>query len=193
MSPVRATLLLALLLAWPIGRAAGTTPELSPEEEEALAAREVVVRVDERASSLRMIAIADVSAPPAQVLDATMRVERLAAIGAVDAFSVYERSADRVGARVEASALGVRMAYHVLYLADRAALRVTYGLDPTRENDVATLEGSYDYVAIPGGTRIVNRASGDPGIWLPGFAKRSLLARSMREKLEIIRATAEEG
>ncbi|MFZ5479548.1 MAG: hypothetical protein ACOZNI_22475 [Myxococcota bacterium] len=176
---------------WPLLMLLAAAPPLAPGETEALARREVVVRVDDGEDGTSLVALVRVAAPPDRVLSACMEVERLANVRGVASIEVYDRSMDRVAARVEIEALGLSRAYHVVHRADRARGRVDYALDPGRRNDVTRLEGSYEVFPDEGGTLLVNRGSGDVRGWVPPRVRRWAATRAVREKLELIRQGAE--
>ncbi|MFZ5481989.1 MAG: hypothetical protein ACOZNI_34835 [Myxococcota bacterium] len=177
---------------WLLGLFLFAAAPLSTGEVAALARRDVVTRVEDREMAASMIGFVRVDAPPQRVLAAAMEVERFEGIDHVSSVRVYDRGPDHVAARIEVRAFGMRRAYHVVYRADRARGRIDYALDPGRSNDVARLDGSYEFEPFDGGTLVVNRVSGEDGGLVPASIRRWALARGMREKLEVIRAAAED-
>jgi len=103
-----------MLLAMPLSPARAAFPdpppavEVSPEEEEDLLARDIVLRVEDTEEGASTVAILDVAAPPRKVIDSVMDVTaRVDEVGSIKSASVYQRrSSSTPGTRSTATWAG---------------------------------------------------------------------------------------
>ncbi len=178
-----------------LGLAAHTMAPVPPpvsvtaEEAAQLAQGDIVVRY--RGGGKPTLAVVDVAAPPAKVMDAVLDLRaRGGDIGALKSVEVYEETPARLGARWELGMSVFTATFHIRYEVDRAAGWCTYTLDDTRENDVSSSEGSYQVYALGAGSRLVYRSvSSMEGA--PDWLKKKVAHSSAREMLGGMKARAE--
>lgn len=185
---------LALAFAAVAGSPGSAPAPVSVTAEEAarLAAREVVVR-PAGGNAGQTLAIADCRATPAEIIDAVLDVEpRQREVSALTGVDVYLRQPDAVGAKFTVTVLGSDTVFHVLYDVDRDGGYTRYHLDPTKPNDLAQSDGSYQAYGLGGDvTRLVFRTTVDNGGWVPGWVKEKLTAGPLVDQVNGIRARAE--
>jgi hypothetical protein len=188
MSAVRTRALLACLSIVLLGAA----PSLSSEEQAALSRREVVIRSEETAQGGEVVAVVAVNAPAEKVLDAVLDLPpRADEVGPLTEVSVYKNEGDEVAAKFVISVMGSATTFHVLYDVDRAGLKTTYSLDPSKTNDIASSDGSYEVVPNGTGSHLVYRSAVTSDSWVPSWLKQKLTEGPLIEQLEGIRARAE--
>jgi hypothetical protein len=174
-------------------RTAAACPDLSPEESDRLAAREVVVCADEVEGAPHTIAFVDVWAHPDAVLDAVLDLEpRAEEVGPIASVDVYLRTPERLGARISLSVLGVETIFHVLYSIDRPSHRTSFSLDTSQENDIASSAGTYAVETVsPGRSRLTFTTLVDGGSGVPEWLHTRVTRGPLLEQLEGIRSRAE--
>lgn len=188
--------LLLLLLPWLCAAIPDQPPApilLGAEESAQLAAGQVVVRVDAGGESGGgATGVVDVAAPFerawAALLDMPARVGEVGGLRSVTNYTQEERT---VGTRWELKVLTTSVVFHLLYHLEPERGWVRYALDPSRPNDLVTVEGAYQVYAVPGGTRIVYRSESDSGRPIPQWVKRWLAVDSLTDQLLGIKARAE--
>jgi hypothetical protein len=184
---MRAALLLASALAL-----APPPPALqaSPAEEQALRAREVVVR--RAAAGAEHVAMVNVLAPPPLVLDAVLDLgARVGEVPGLRRASVYERGPGRIAAEWEVGLLGYAVAFSTRYEFDRAAGWTTWSLDPARKSDLKLAQGSYQALPTAQGSRLIYRARTEPSGVVPEAIQQRISDESARQMLRGMRDRAE--
>ncbi len=167
-------------------------PEPTAEEAAKLAAREIVVRTDLGESGGGVVGLVDVAADRTATWNALMDFDaRVDAIGALKSVTSYDVTETGRGATWTLKVFGVSVEFSNRYELDRAAWTCVYALDPSKENDLQSVSGSYQLVEIPSGTRLVYRSQMESGAPVPSFVKKWLAVDSLNEQLEDIRKRAE--
>jgi hypothetical protein len=187
-----------LLLPWLLGAIPQEPPPplaLTEAEEAALAARKVVSRVAEEDQGGEVTGIIDVAAPLKASWDAIHDfVARKLEIKALHDVSVYTPAGvSPVGVRWHLRILGSDVIFHLLYRMDPAQSWTRYALDTSQSNDVVAVEGAYQVLSRPGGSRIIYRSFTDSGRRIPAFIRNWLAVGSLEEQLEGMRRRAETG
>ena len=111
--------------------------------------------------------------------------------GAVIVLAVDDRDLPKgLGATFTLSVMGSSVVYHLRYQIDRAAGFCTYTLDPERQHDIASVEGSYRLEPLPQGIRLIYQSRTDAGRAVPGFVKNWLASSSVKTQLEAMKKRA---
>lgn len=189
---------LLLLLPWLIAAIPQDPPAplvLTAAEEAQLADRKVVSRVAEEEQGGEVTGVIDVAAPVKSTWDAIHDfMARKLEIKALHDVKVYTPAgASPVGVRWHLRILGSDVVFHLLYRMDPAAGWTRYALDPSQANDVAAVEGAYQVLSRPGGSRIIYRSFTDSGRRIPSFIRNWLAVGSLEEQLLGMRRRAELG
>jgi ribosome-associated toxin RatA of RatAB toxin-antitoxin module len=162
----------------------------SPAEEQALLAREAVVR--RAAAGAEHIAMIDVLAPPPLVLDAVLDLgARVGEVPGLRSAKVYERGPGHIAAEWQVGFLGYTVAFSTRYDYDRAAGWTTWSLDPARKSDLQRAEGSYQAVPTAQGSRLIYRARTEPSAAVPEAIQQRISDESARQMLRGMRDRAE--
>ena len=61
------------------------------------------------------------------------------------------------------------------------------------EGDLASIEGSYGFEQTAGGTAATCTQAIELGFWLPGFLRKTIEAKALRDSVEEFRAAVERG
>ena len=172
--------------------ALAASPVLSDAERSLLASGETVARIDLVHTTADSTAIIDISATPekvmAAVVDLPSQVPDVTTLRDVD---MYTSDSGRLGARWQTGALGQTMTFHVLYDVDRSANSCHFALDPGRDNEMVSMQGSYEIFPTPEGSRLVYHNVSDPGREAPGWLRRMLEQNVLVQQLVSIRRRAE--
>lgn len=183
-------LLASLVLAAP------SAPTLNDQEEQLLSRDKVAVRPPASATGQAM-GIVDIEAPAEQVWEAIFDFPaRVQETGALDRAEVYAPASDPggLGVEFELSVFGARIVFSTRYSYQPEQGYCSFGLDPAREQDLVSVQGSYQTLPGPGGqTRLVYRSQTDSGRSVPGFIRRWLAVESLSRQLEGIRDRAQEA
>jgi carbon monoxide dehydrogenase subunit G len=164
---------------------------LSEAESSTVSKGKVVIRSEVTDTGGMVTGVVDIDAPPEAVWAALFDLgARVSEIGALDAVSTYQEG-EPLGVRWELKVLGTRITFHNLYHSDPEAGWCRYALDPSRENDLVSVEGAYQIYPAGDSTRLVYRSMTDSGRTIPAFVKNWLGSRSMLAQIEGIRARAE--
>lgn len=166
---------------------------LTAEEEAELAAGEIVIRMDRGSETGGgAIGVVDVEATPEAALAALMDLgARVGEVGGLKAVETYLDEPGRLGVRWELKVLTFPVVFHNLYTIDQSRGWVRYSLDPSRENGLAAVEGSYQVYPVPGGARIVYHSETDSGRPVPQWVKRWLATGALKEQLRGVERRAE--
>ncbi|MBW1877889.1 MAG: hypothetical protein JRJ84_05970 [Deltaproteobacteria bacterium] len=194
---------ISMLLAMPLSPARAAFPdpppavEVSPEEEEDLLARDIVLRVEDTEEGANTVAILDVAAPPRKVIDSVMDVTaRVDEVGSIKSASVYHHEPtaipEELGVQWEIRVVGKKIVFHTWYEVDRDLGWCTYRLDAEQENDVKSAAGSYQVYENGTGSRLVYRSAAEAGTSVPSWLKRWLVSGSLKDQLKGIRERAEQ-
>lgn len=152
---------------------------VSTAETTQLGAGQLVFR--EEADGLN-IAILDVAASPSAVMAAVLDLApRVNEISNLLSFEAYNDGPGRKSARWELGASVYAATFHVLYEYDLATGWCVYTLDTSKENDISSVEGSYQVYPVDGGSRLVYRSQQQNNI-LPAWMMKKF-ARSGAEEL----------
>lgn len=189
----RAWLALALLL--PVSAvAAPPTYTLTRDEAAALDEGEIVVRRQESGAVTGAIGIVQVAASPRIVLEEVMNLEaRVSEVGSLRSVELYSEEGlpGPIGVRWTLSVLGISVVFHLLYDCHLDEGYCSFWLDPTQPNDVEAAEGHYLVTPRGEGTRLVYANRTDTGRSVPGWLRRWLAGRSLRQQVDGIRKRAE--
>jgi hypothetical protein len=183
-------LLLPVLAAWLVAAA----PTLSSDELAELAAGDTIVRNDDLpGGGTEIVAVTDSKASADALLDAVLDLPpRADDVGVISKIEVYENTPTRVAAEMQLTIVGTVTAFHVVYDVDRAAHKATFALDPTRENDIESLAGSYEVLTLPDGTnRLVYRGVVEKSGYVPQWLRSKLEQGPLIEQMQGIRRRAE--
>jgi hypothetical protein len=162
---------------------------VTAEEQALLDKGEIVVRY--AGASKPTLAVVDVAAAPDKVMAAVLDLPaRIHDIGGLKSVEIYDSSPTGIGARWEMGLALFTATFHIRYELDRAKGWCTYTLDPAKDNDISSSEGSYQVYAQGTGSRLVYRsASSIKGA--PDWVKKKLAYSSAREMLGGMKARAE--
>ena len=162
---------------------------LTDEETVLLAAREIVVRDSGQGS---VIGVVDVRATPRVLLEEVLNLPaRVEEVGPLQQVSIYHEGPSSLKVRMEVGMLGIRAAFHVAYDVDWDAGWCTFHLDPARENDIDSTDGSYQVYAAGDGARLVYRSEATASGPTPGWLRDMLTSHSMTQQMEGMRVRAE--
>lgn len=189
-----------LLLASLSGPAAAlpAPPErtmLTSAEQALVAKGEVALRSGKQNSDGMTLAIIDLRATPAAVIDAVVDLmPRVAENSLIDRAAYYREERDPAGTgwlgiQWFVGGLGITKAFHVLYEYDRNQGYCVYSLDGSKPNEISAAQGSYYAYPSSGGSRLEYRASADAGggSWL----RSQVEGAALREQLLGIQARAQ--
>lgn len=191
----RSVMLLVGLLLASAPAAAGSLPPsvqdvpvATDAERAALRTGEIVVRVEDDGWTYAWV---QVDATPDRILDAVLDFHaRAGDVAAIKEVEVYLDQGDTRGVRWDLSMAGVKVRFHTLYQIDRAALRTTYVLDESRENDLGDTVGAYTVLSGEGQpSTLVYQARSDSKA--PDWVRKLLTQRSSRAMLGGMKARAE--
>jgi hypothetical protein len=190
--PVMVPLVLLLCAAVP-DRAPTPSLPLTAEETTTLDRREVVVRFDEAsATGGGAVGVIDVSSPIEATWKALLDVEaRVGEIGGLSSCTKYLDEPTRMGARWEVKVLTTTVVFHVLYELDPASRFVRFRLDPSKPNDLVSVNGAYHLLPAGADTRLFYWSETDSGRPVPKWVARWLANDSLGEQLTGIRGRAE--
>jgi hypothetical protein len=164
-------------------------PPLAVSAEEATQLRDGQLVFREEASGLN-IAILDVASSPDAVMHAVMDLApRVEDIGSLLSFETYNDGPGRKSARWELGASVYSATFHVLYAYDHAKGWCVYTLDTSKENDISSVDGSYQVYLVEGGSRLVYRSQQQNNI-LPGWMMKKFARGGAEELLRGIAARA---
>lgn len=180
--------MIGLLLCAVAGAAPGVT--LSTEQLAELRAGEVVVVGQ---GETTVVAVVDVAAPPREVLDAVMDLApRVGEVGTLKSMQQYLDEPGREAVRWELGIGPARVAFHTMYQCDYTALRCTYGLDASKDNDLSAGSGAYEVEPLPeGGARLYVTLHGSADRGVPAWARKLLVSGSTKELVGGIKSRAE--
>ena len=166
---------------------------LDPDEQAEIDARKIVIRFDDDQSTAGQVTgILDLRASPAIVWAAIFDFEaRVAEIGPLKSASTYAAEGFDVSARWVISAIGTQIVFHANYAIHERERWCTYALDDRKENDLLSVDGSYQVYPQGSGTRLIYRSASDSGRSVPGWVKRWLAVDTLTEQLEGVRGRAE--
>ena len=175
--------------------AAATPPPPAPvsltdTEEATLRKGDVMVRYggDER----QTLAVVDVAAPPATVMRAVMDLPaRVHDIGSLSAVELYNHQGDDISARWTMSVAMVSVVFHIRYDCDMAVRWCVYSLDPARDNDIDSSNGSYQAYPHDTGTRLVYRTD-SIAAGAPEWVRKKLAGSAAKEMLGGMKRRAEQ-
>lgn len=186
---------LALALLLPVSAvAAPPTYTLTRDEVAALDEGEIVVRRQDSETGGGAVGIAQVAAPPEVVLDEVMNFEaRVSEVGSLRSVERYSKEPHpgTIGAKWTLSMLGISVVFHTLYDCHRDEGYCAFSLDPTKPNDLEAAEGHYLVTPRGSGTRLVYANRMESGQFVPGWMRRWLAGRSLRQQVDGIRKRAE--
>ena len=174
---------------------AGATPPppapvtLTEGEQAALRKGGVVVRYggDER----QTLAVVDVAASPDQTIQAVMDLPaRVSDIGSLSAVELYAQQGEDVSARWTMSIAMVSVVFHIRYDCDMANHWCVYRLDPSKDNDIESSNGSYQAYALASGTRLVYRTD-SIAAGAPEWVRKRLADNAAKEMLGGMKTRAE--
>lgn len=198
-----AAVLLGLGLLEPeTARAVG--PEPTASQRQVLSEGKVILtfaRSATDASSGTFTGFVLLDARPDQVWAVVLDFERLARrSGVVADVSRYNDFVGSDGRRTVDLAyrleiLGQDIGYHIHHVFDPAAERLVWELDPSRENDIRALEGSFSVRATPGSpqTLLVYQSHVTTGRFIPDWVEVKLREEALRRFLAGVREEVEEG
>ncbi len=173
-------------------------PAMTPAEESALRAREVVVRdlPAREAGAIRVQALIDIEASKPAVWDAVLdfpaRLAGNKSLKSVDAYRAPTN--DELWYRFTASSFGFGLVYHNHYALDREAGALTYALDRTQQNDLVANKGAFAIYPSPAGAawcRLVYEAESNFGHALPSSVQRWMSGGATKDFLADIARRAE--
>lgn len=169
-------------------------PALTAAEELALGGGEIVVRRGQ-AEGDPTIVVVDVAADPDRTFAAVMDMPaRVADVGSLRSAEVYLDEPGRMGVRWVMGIAGISVTFHTLYQVDQAQRWCTYSLDPDQDSGLSSAGGSYQVIAVPGGSRVIYFADASAsGRATPGWLRRQLQERGSRALLGGMKARAEAG
>jgi hypothetical protein len=177
--------------------------EPTVEDLAALRRGEVVVHREaatEAGSRDSFVAFVEVAAPSEKVWEAMLDFETLGYRSSLTREvtryrqEVLSDGSVLYGIRYRLSVLGVDVVYHVLHRQDPARSRLSWSLDPTKANDLAVVDGSFEVRPTdrPDRVTVVYESLIDPGMHLPAPLDRYLRGRQLVGHLEAIRSIAEQ-
>lgn len=194
---------MSTLLLWPtLALAALPAPppplELTAEEQETIADRDIAIRLDETDSGGTSIGIIDVNASPRATIDAVLDLPpRVNETGALKEVTVTSQAAasggepEKLSARFALKVMFTNVVFHVNYEIDRDAGWAVSVLDETQENDIVSAYSSYQVIPTETGSRIIYRTRSDSGRSVPDWVKTWLANNALKDQLSGIRARAE--
>ena len=152
----------------------------------------VPVRKSHTSSLAQVTGVVDVRAPADRTWDALLDVEaRVGEIRGLKEATVYLREPNRVAAQWVVQVLTSQLRFSIVYDVDRSAGWCRYRLDPSRPNDLVSVEGAYQVLPVTGGTRVIYRSITDTGRQVPDFVRNWLATTSLAAQLVGIRNRAE--
>jgi hypothetical protein len=163
---------------------------VSDEETTLLSQGEVVIRYG--GPGKETVAIVDVAAPPEKVIRAVIDLPpRKNEISNLLGLDIYLDQPGKLGARWLAGMGPIEITFNILYEYDLAKGWCTYALDTSKTNDLEYSRGSYQVYAIPGGSRLIYRASAGSSTPLPDWMRKRTAYTSAREMVGGMKKRAE--
>jgi len=167
---------------------------VTPDEEARLAAREIILRSASEATDNKFMVLLDVQASIEKTIAATVDLPpRTVEVTGIKAIDIYEQSPGRVSGRFVTGRYGYTATFSTTYEYDLSRGWCVFHLDPTAENSVQFVDGSYHAYDIGGRTRLVYSGWDDIAGWLPDWVRTRLLTGTAIEMFEGIRSRAERG
>lgn len=173
---------------------------LNDERLKELQAGEVVLveqeyKRDSEATKGQWIALGIIDAPPEAVWEHMADVESHPEfMPRVDRAEVYLEKENRRGVREVVKVLWKEYVYHVLQEYDRGALRMTWTLDKSKENDIKETRGGWTLRPYEDGkTLAAYQLYVDTGRLVPGPLERWLTKKDLPDVVDALRKRAESG
>lgn len=163
---------------------------VSEEETTLLSQGEVVIRYG--GPGKETVAIVDVAAPPEKVMRAVIDLPpRKNEISSLLGLEIYLNEPGKLGARWLAGMGPIEITFNILYEYDLEKGWCTYTLDTSKENDLEYSRGSYQVYAVPGGSRLIYRATAGSSTPLPDWMRKRTAYTSATEMVGGMKKRAE--
>lgn len=184
-----------LLLAAALAASPALRPAVDPATQARLDAGEIVMLAPTATATAR--ALVEIDAAPSRVWQVISDPAHLrASTRTVQTLTVHSDQTGPDGVREQRLGYVIKVGlghvrYNVIRRYDLAQGRMTFTLDPTRDNDIAATEGLWTlHPTADGGTLFVYEARLDSGRPIPAFIQDELTEQSLKRFLSYVQQVA---